>query len=315
VRILVAGGTGFLGSNLCSRLLDLGHEVIGLDNEQTSDPHNLGLLLSKPNFTYINQDIKIPLSISVDAIFNLACPASPRHYQRDPIDTFLTSIIGSKNLLDLAVKNSCLVLQASTSEIYGDPQVSPQSEEYWGNVNTFGIRSCYDEGKRGAETLFHDYHKSFGVNTRVARIFNTYGPNMALNDGRVVSNFIFQALNNLPLTVYGDGSQVRSFCYVSDLIDGLIKLLFAEGIYQPINLGNPQPITMIALANKIISLTSSRSVLIHERLPENDPATRIPQISKAVEFLDWNPEINLEYGLNLTIEYFRERIRKGFIES
>jgi UDP-glucuronate decarboxylase len=304
MKILVAGGLGFIGSNLCQRLLDLDYQVICLDNGITGSENNIRTLLSNPNFFFIKHDVKDPLELKIDGIFNLACPASPPKYQKDPVDTFLTSILGSKNLLDLAMTNECAILQASTSEIYGDPEVLIQHEEYWGNVNSFGVRSCYDEGKRGAETLFHDYNKMYLVDTKVARIFNTYGPNMDISDGRVVSNFINQALENKPLEIYGDGQQIRSFCYVSDLIDGLLKLFFSSKLHDPVNLGNPQPVTMLELAKEIIHLTDSRSNFIFTQLPSNDPRIRIPSIEKAKKLLDWSPTIDRRAGLIRTIEYF-----------
>lgn len=311
MRILVAGGAGFLGSHLCRYLLEAGYEVVCLDNNLTSSLSNVDSLLLNRNFTFINHDVKSPIEIKVDGIFNLACPASPKHYQTNPIDTFLTSILGARNLLELALKNSCAVLQVSTSEVYGDPQISPQHEDYWGNVNPFGIRSCYDEGKRGAETLFHDYNQILGANTRIARVFNTYGPNMAIDDGRVVSNFIVQALTNLPLTVFGDGSQVRSFCYVSDLIDGLVKLFFAENVHQPINLGNPDSVSIIELAKQIIQLTSSQSSIHFENLPQDDPVTRIPNAEKAKNLLGWEPNVNRLVGLKSTINYFKDELHRN----
>jgi UDP-glucuronate decarboxylase len=309
MRLLVSGGSGFLGSNLIGNLLDSGHHVICVDNGITGDVRNIEPFFANKNFSYLVHDVKIPISIDVDGIFNLACPASPPKYQDDPVDTFMTSILGAKNLLDLAQKQSCVILQASTSEIYGDPEISPQPEEYWGHVNPFGIRSCYDEGKRGAETLFHDYNRSYGTDTRIARIFNTYGPNMTVDDGRVVSNFIVQAITNTSLTVYGDGLQVRSLCYVSDLVEGLIRLFFADKLHSPVNLGNPEPISMVDLAREIISLSDSKSNLIFGDLPQDDPRIRIPQISKAKNLLGWEPTTNRESGLKQTIAYFTQQLK------
>jgi UDP-glucuronate decarboxylase len=308
MKILVAGGSGFLGSHLCEKLLLGGHEVVCLDNGMTGRLANIESFLLNPSFSFINHDIKDSIDLELDGIFNLACPASPPKYQRNPVDTFMTSILGSKNLLELAIRNSCVILQASTSEVYGDPEVNPQIEDYWGNVNSFGMRSCYDEGKRGAETLFHDFYSQFGADIRVARIFNTYGPKMSRDDGRVVSNFINQALRNQPITVYGNGDQVRSLCYVSDLIEGLIRLFFTPGVHRPINLGNPQPVTMFELANEIIALCESRSEIVHRELPPDDPKTRIPDIQRAQLLLDWTPTINRGEGLEKTINYFKFKL-------
>ena len=259
MKILVTGGAGFLGSHLCKKLLELNHEVIALDNFYTGFKKNINELLIYEKFNFIEHDITLPISMKVDAIFNLACPASPEKYQKDPVKTMKTSVLGSINMLELALQNNARILQSSTSEIYGDPKISPQVESYWGNVNPIGIRSCYDEGKRAAETIFNDYHSQYNVDIRIARIFNTYGPNMSANDGRVVSNFIVQALENKNLTVYGTGNQTRSFCYVDDLIDGLISLFQADKLHFPINLGNPDPINMLDLANEIIKLSESNS--------------------------------------------------------
>ncbi len=305
MKLLVTGGAGFLGSHLTERLLGLGHEVICLDNFFTGSRKNVDHLLENPNFTLVEQDVATPLDIAVDGIFNLACPASPIHYQLNPVETLRTNVLGGIAMLDLALKNNARVLQASTSEIYGEPNVSPQSEVYWGNVNPIGIRACYDEGKRAVETLFFDYHRQFGVDIRVARIFNTYGTRMAINDGRVVSNFIVQALRGDDITIYGDGSQTRSFCYVDDLISGLVALFFAEDIQLPINLGNPEPMTMIELANEIIALTGSESTLVFKPLPSDDPTSREPDIRQAKEKLAWQPEVSRADGLKNTVDYFR----------
>jgi UDP-glucuronate decarboxylase len=305
MRLLVTGGAGFLGSHLCERLLSEGHEVICLDNYYTGSRQNIEHLFPNPRFEVLRHDITFPTFLEVDGIFNLACPASPIHYQRDPVQTMKTNVSGAINVLGLAKRLNVRVFQASTSEIYGDPQVSPQPETYWGNVNSIGIRACYDEGKRAAETLFFDYHRQYGVDIRVARIFNTFGPRMAKKDGRVVSNFINQALSNENITIYGDGNQTRSFCYVDDLIDGFIKLFFSENIHEPINLGNPQPITMQQLASEIIQMTGSISKISYEELPSDDPKDREPDISKAAELLNWIPKTDRSVGLKRTIEYFR----------
>jgi len=305
MRILVTGGSGFLGSHLSERLLDLGHEVLVADNFYTGSKANVSHLLENPNFDLIRHDVTFPLYVEVDGIFNLACPASPVHYQRNPVQTFKTSVHGAINMLGLAKRTGARFLQASTSEIYGDPTISPQTEEYWGNVNPIGIRSCYDEGKRAAETLTFDYHRQFGLDIRVARIFNTYGPRMAPDDGRVVSNFIVQALQGRPLTVYGDGLQTRSFCYVSDLIEGLVRLFFTEEIHEPINLGNPAPINMKELAQQVISLTGSNSKIEYLGLPQDDPKQREPNISRAKSLLGWAPNVDRGDGLRKTVEYFK----------
>jgi UDP-glucuronate decarboxylase len=310
MKILVTGGAGFLGSHLCERLLELDHEVICVDNFYTGAKRNIEHLLSNTNFEVIRHDVTFPLYLEVDGIFNLACPASPIHYQRNPVQTFKTSVHGAINILGLAKRTHARVLQASTSEVYGDPQVSPQPESYWGNTNPIGIRACYDEGKRAAETLFLDYYRQYGVDIRIARIFNTYGPRMALGDGRVVSNFIVQALKNEDLTIYGDGNQIRSFCYVDDLIRGLISLFFTEEIHEPINLGNPSPINMIDLANEIISITKSKSMIVFRPLPSDDPITREPDGRKAKEMLGWEPKISREIGLRKTITYFEKELSK-----
>jgi len=305
MRILVTGGAGFLGSHLCERLLSDGHDVISLDNYYTGSRKNLEHLLSNPKFEAVRHDITFPTYLEVDGIFNLACPASPVHYQKDPVQTMKTNVSGAINVLGLAKRLNVRVFQASTSEIYGDPQISPQVESYWGNVNSIGIRACYDEGKRAAETLFFDYHRQYGVDIRVARIFNTFGPRMAKNDGRVVSNFILQAMADEDITIYGDGSQTRSFCFVDDLIDGFIKLFFSEAIHVPVNLGNPQPITMNQLASEIISLLGSESQISFKPLPGDDPKDREPDISRAEGLLGWKPKVDRTLGLQKTIEYFQ----------
>jgi UDP-glucuronate decarboxylase len=305
MRILVTGGAGFLGSHLCEKLLALGHSILCVDNFYTGNQKNIEHLRDYREFELMRHDVTFPLYVEVDGIFNLACPASPVHYQRNPVQTFKTSVHGAINMLGLAKRTGARFFQASTSEIYGDPTITPQPEEYWGNVNPIGIRSCYDEGKRAAETLTFDYHHQFGLDIRVARIFNTYGPRMDLNDGRVVSNFIVQALRGEPITIYGDGTQTRSFCYVDDLIEGFTKLFFTEKIYQPINLGNPEPISMISLADEIISLTGSPSKIVLHPLPKDDPKRREPLIEKARQLLNWNPNIDRRSGLKKTIEYFK----------
>lgn len=308
MKILVTGGAGFLGSHLSEKLLSLGHEVICVDNFFTGAKRNVEHLLGNKKFEVIRHDVTFPLYLEIDGIFNLACPASPVHYQRNPVQTLKTSVHGAINILGLAKRTGARVLQASTSEVYGDPNISPQPETYWGNVNPIGMRSCYDEGKRAAETLFFDYHRQYGVDIRVARIFNTYGPRMAMNDGRVVSNFIVQALKNEDITVYGDGSQVRSFCYVDDLIEGLISLFFMDGIYEPINLGNPMPITMADLAAEIVAMTNSKSRIVFHPLPSDDPLTREPDSSKAKQILGWEPMVSREIGLRRTVEYFKREL-------
>ncbi len=307
-RILVTGGAGFLGSHLCKRLLNEGNEVLCLDNFYTGNKENIIELMSNPYFEVIRHDITFPVYLEVDQIYNLACPASPIYYQRHPIQTNKTSISGAINVLGLAKRLKIRVLQASTSEIYGDPTVHPQTEDYWGNVNCTGIRSCYDEGKRCAETLFFDYHREVGVDIRVARIFNTYGPNMAINDGRVVSNFIVQTLSGKDITIYGDGSQTRSLCYVDDLIDGLIKLMNTESVHQPINLGNPQERSIKQLAEEIIELTKSQSTIIYKELPEDDPMQRCPNIDRAKQLINWKPEIDFIDGIEKTIQYFKNKL-------
>ena len=304
--IMVAGGAGFLGSHLCEKLLNAGNLVICVDNLFTGNKENIAHLITNPYFEFIRHDVCFPLYVEVDEIYNLACPASPVHYQHDPIQTTKTSILGAYNLLGLAKRTGAKILQASTSEIYGNPKEHPQREEYWGNVNPIGIRSCYDEGKRAAETLFFDYHRQHKVHIKVARIFNTYGPRMAVNDGRVVSNFIVQALKGNDITVYGDGMQTRSFCYVDDLVFGLIALMGSKNsITGPINLGNPREFNMLELAEKVIAETNSSSKLVFKPLPGDDPKKRQPDITRAQVFLDWNPEITLEDGLVNTVKYFK----------
>ncbi|GAB4291845.1 MAG: SDR family oxidoreductase [Thiohalomonadaceae bacterium] len=304
-RILITGGAGFLGSHLCERLLAEGNDVICLDNFFTGTRDNIQHLLENPNFEVLRHDVTQPLYIEVDEIYNLACPASPPHYQRDPIHTMKTSVIGALNMLGLAKRTGARIFQASTSEVYGDPEVHPQPESYWGHVNPNGIRSCYDEGKRCAETLFFDYQREHDVKIKVARIFNTYGPRMHPNDGRVVSNFIIQALKGEDITVYGEGQQTRSFCYVSDLIEVFVRLMNSpDHITGPINTGNPGEFTILELAQKVITLTGSRSRLIHLPLPQDDPRQRKPDITLAQEQLGWEPRIKLEDGLRPTIEYF-----------
>ncbi len=309
-RILVTGGAGFLGSHLCRRLLESGADVICLDNFFTGTRDNVIDLLANPHFELMRHDVTFPLYVEVDEIYNLACPASPIHYQHDPVQTTKTSVHGAINMLGLAKRTRARILQASTSEVYGDPQVHPQKEDYWGHVNPIGPRSCYDEGKRCAETLFFDYYRQHQLRIKVARIFNTYGPNMHPNDGRVVSNFIMQALRGEPITLYGDGSQTRSFCYVQDLVDGLIKLMHSgEEITGPINLGNPNEFTIKQLAELIIEITNSKSTLEYKPLPTDDPLQRQPDISLAKNTLEWEPRIQLRQGLKMTIEYFRASIR------
>lgn len=307
-RVLVTGGAGFLGSHLCKRLLEEGNEVLCLDNFYTGSKDNIIDLLNDPYFEVVRHDITFPVYLEVDQIYNLACPASPVYYQRYPIQTTKTSISGAINVLGLAKRLKIRVLQASTSEIYGDPTVHPQTEDYWGNVNCTGIRSCYDEGKRAAETLFFDYHRELGLDIRVARIFNTYGPHMAINDGRVVSNFIVQALTNQNITIYGKGEQTRSLCYVEDLIEGLIKLMNTPDVHQPVNLGNPQERSIRELAEYILQFTNSKSELVYKPLPEDDPMQRCPDITRARELLGWKPQIDFVEGIDRTIEYFKTRV-------
>lgn len=305
MRILVTGGAGFIGSHLCKYLLEKGEEVICLDNFFTGNKNNIKSLLNNPNFEIIRHDIIQPIYLEVDKIYNLACPASPVHYQWDPIKTLLTSTVGMYNMLGIAKRCKAKILQASTSEVYGDPLEHPQNEAYFGNVNCLGNRGCYDEGKRIAETFMLDYHKENKVDIRIVRIFNTYGPNMAKNDGRVISNFIVQAINNEPITVYGNGMQTRSFCYVSDLIEGIYKMMNYPDYPGPINLGNPEEMTILDLAKKIIKLTNSKSEMVFNSLPEGDPKIRKPDITKAKTLLNWQPKISLDDGLKKTIEYFK----------
>jgi UDP-glucuronate decarboxylase len=306
-KILVTGGAGFLGSHLCEKLVYRGHHVLCVDNYFTGSYKNIRHLYDAKNFEIIRQDICFPLYVEVDEIYNLACPASPVHYQHDPIQTMKTSILGAYNMLGLAKRTGAKILQASTSEVYGDPLIHPQIEEYWGNVNPIGVRSCYDEGKRAAETLFVDYTRKHNIDTKIVRIFNTYGPRMALNDGRVVSNFITQALKGEDITIYGNGSQTRSFCFVLDLIDGIMKMMDSN-IMGPINLGNPNEFTMLELAEKVIELTESKSRIIFWELPEDDPKQRQPDITKAKTSLDWEPKIQLQDGLIQTINYFKNTL-------
>jgi UDP-glucuronate decarboxylase len=304
-KILVTGGAGFLGSHLCEKLLQQNGDVMCLDNYFTGSKSNIVHLLNRPYFESIRHDVTSPISLEVDEIYNLACPASPVHYQFDPVQTTKTSVLGAINMLGLAKRTGAKILQASTSEVYGDPEVHPQVEGYFGSVNPVGIRACYDEGKRCAETLFFDYYRQHAVPIKVARIFNTYGPRMHPNDGRVVSNFIVRALRGLPIEIYGDGNQTRSFCYVDDLVDGLVKLMATDqDCTGPINLGNPVEFTMIELAKLIISMTNSKSLLVFKPLPQDDPARRRPCIGMAREKLDWSPRISLENGLDKTISYF-----------
>jgi len=306
MRILVTGGAGFLGSHLSDRLLSDGHEVIAVDNFFTGNKRNVWHLSDNKNFELIRHDVTFPLYLEVDAIYNLASPASPIHYQRDPVQTTKTSVLGAINMLGLAKRLGVRIFQASTSEVYGDPEIHPQPESYWGRVNPIGPRACYDEGKRAAETLFFDYHRQHGMPIRVARIFNTYGPRMAPDDGRVVSNFVLQALRGEPLTIYGDGSQTRSFCYVSDLIDGFVRLMDNDkGLVGPVNLGNPGEFTMKELADAVIDVTGSKSTIEQKPLPQDDPKQRQPDISLAKKELGWEPTIQLREGLEKTVEYFR----------
>lgn len=305
-RILVTGGAGFLGSHLCEALLDREEDIICIDNFFSGSKDNIRHLFSLPYFELIRHDIIHPILVEVDRIYHLACPASPIHYQYNAIKTIKTNVMGTINMLGLAKRTKARILLASTSEVYGSPKVHPQPENYWGNVNPIGIRSCYDEGKRVAETLMMDYHRQNDVDVKIARIFNTYGPRMAIDDGRVVSNFIIQALRREPLTVYGDGSQTRSFCYVSDLVEGLIALMRVDDFIGPVNLGNPDEFTILALAKKILELTSSSSRIVHKPIPEDDPPRRCPDISSAKAKLNWTPKVGIEEGLVKTIAYFKE---------
>ena len=305
MKVLVTGGAGFLGSHLCEKLLDSGHEVLCVDNLFTGSKENIKHLLTNPNFEFLRHDVTFPLYVEVDQIYNLACPASPKHYQSDPTQTTKTSVIGAINMLGLAKRTGARILQASTSEVYGDPEVHPQPEEYWGKVNPIGIRSCYDEGKRCAETLFFDYHRQHGVEIKVMRIFNTYGPRMDKNDGRVVSNFIVQALQGADITIYGDGTQTRSFCYVDDLIIGMIALMNSpKEIVGPMNIGNPNEFSISELVTEVVTQTKSKSKVIRLPLPEDDPRQRQPDITKAKTILGWSPKTELQEGLQKTIHYF-----------
>ena len=304
-KILITGGAGFIGSHLCRRLLEQGKKVICLDNMFTGSYNNISICFNNKNFEFINRDVALPLELDVDAIFNLACPASPIHYQYDPVMTTQTSFMGAMNVLEMARKNGAKVLQASTSEVYGDPLEHPQCENYWGNVNPIGPRACYDEGKRVAETLFADYRRRYGTDTKIVRIFNTYGPNMAEKDGRVVSNFIVQALRNQDITVYGSGSQTRSFCYVDDLVSGLIAMMERDNLFGPVNLGNPCEISIAELAKQIIEMTGSASKIVYRELPDDDPVRRKPDISLAKTELSWSPTVGIEDGLKRTIDYFK----------
>jgi UDP-glucuronate decarboxylase len=311
MNILLTGAAGFLGSHLTAKLLDSGHKVTGLDDLSTGSLVNLSEALKNPNFTFVERDVRNPFSLKVDAILNFACPASPKNYQLDPVRTIETSFLGIVNILHLAKEAGARIIQASTSEVYGDPIVSPQPESYWGNVNPIGIRSCYDEGKRAAETLCFDYKRQYGVDSRVVRIFNTYGPNMAVGDGRVVSNFIVQALLGAPITIYGDGSQTRSFCFVSDLVEGIYKMLeFEEPLDSPINLGNPGEFSMLELAENVIRITKSKSKIVFEALPQDDPRQRKPDITLAKEKFDWQPKVDLEEGLEITAKYFTQELAR-----
>jgi UDP-glucuronate decarboxylase len=311
MRILVTGGAGFIGSHLCERLLGEGHEVLCLDNFFTGRRENILNLLDNPRFELIRHDVIEPILLEVDQIYNLACPASPIHYQYNPVKTVKTSVMGMINMLGLAKRVRARILQASTSEVYGDPLVHPQPESYWGNVNPIGVRSCYDEGKRLAETLMMDYHRQNNVDTRIARIFNTYGPRMLEDDGRVVSNFIVQALRGEPLTLYGEGQQTRSFCYVTDLLEGLIRLMNTDGLHEPVNLGNPGEFTIKQLSDEVIRICGSSSGTKHLPLPMDDPKQRKPDISQAKARLGWEPTIPLREGLEKTVTYFRERMNTG----
>lgn len=312
-RVLVTGGAGFIGSHLVERLLGQNHEVLCLDNYFTGSKTNLDHLRDHPRLELIRHDVVTSIMLEVDQIYHLACPASPVHYQYNPVKTIKTNVLGTLNMLGLAKRVKARILLASTSEIYGDPQVHPQKEEYWGNVNCIGVRSCYDEGKRVAETLMLDYHRQNGVDIRIARIFNTFGPRMAINDGRVVSNFIVQALTGGEITIYGQGQQTRSFCYVSDLVEALVRLMNQPGVHDPVNLGNPDEFTILELATMIRSLANSASAFSHRPLPPDDPGRRRPDISRARELLGWQPTISLEQGLKLTIPYFAEKLeQKGY---
>ena len=305
MRILITGGAGFLGSHLADRLLEDGHEIICMDNLFTGSKRNIAHLMQNPSFEFLRHDVTDPFKLEVDQVYNLACPASPVHYQYNAIKTIKTSVMGAINCLGLAKRVNARVLQASTSEVYGDPEVHPQPESYWGSVNPIGIRSCYDEGKRCAETLFFDYHRQNGVDIRIVRIFNTYGPRMSPQDGRVVSNFIVQALRGEDITIFGDGSQTRSFCYYSDLIDGFVRLMEQDKLVGPVNIGNPGEFTMLELAEKVMHLTGTQSRIVHEALPEDDPKQRQPDIELAKTELGWEPRVSLDEGLVETIDHFR----------
>ena len=308
-RVLVTGGSGFIGSHLCTRLIDSGCDVLCLDNLYSGEKDNIAHLLDSPYFEFVRHDVTFPFYAEIDEIYNLACPASPIHYQRDPVQTTKTSVHGAINMLGLAKRTGAKILQASTSEVYGDPEIHPQTEDYWGNVNPLGIRSCYDEGKRCAETLFMDYHRQHQVKAKIVRIFNTYGPRMHPNDGRVVSNFIVQALQGQDITIYGDGSQTRSFCYVDDLVTGLILMMESDNsVTGPINLGNPVEQTIKELATQINAMVGSKSKIIFKDIPQDDPKRRKPDISQAKRLLGWSPVCELEYGLNETINYFRSQL-------
>ena len=311
MRMLVTGGAGFIGSHLCERLLNDGHDVVCLDNFFTGSKRNISHLQDSHSFELIRHDVTQPILLEVDRIFNLACPASPIHYQYNPVKTTKTSVMGAINMLGLAKRVKARILQASTSEVYGDPQVHPQTESYWGNVNTLGIRSCYDEGKRVAETLMMDYHRQNNVDVRIVRIFNTYGPKMAENDGRVVSNFILQALKGEDITVYGKGEQTRSFCFVSDLVEGMLRMMDCPGFTGPVNLGNPTETTILEFAEKIIALTGSRSRIVFKPLPADDPKQRQPDITLAKEMLGWEPKVAVDDGLKQTIQYFSSVLATG----
>jgi len=310
MRILVTGGAGFIGSFLCESLLDEGHEVICLYNLFSGFRRNIQPFRTNPSFEFIRHDVVEPILLEVDQIYNLACPASPVHYQYNPVKTVKTNVMGTINMLGMAKRVKARILQASTSEVYGDPQVHPQPEEYWGNVNPVGSRSCYDEGKRVAETLMMDYHCQNGVDIRIARIFNTYGPRMSIDDGRVVSNLIVQALRGEPMTVYGDGSQTRSFCYVSDLVRGLRKLMDQEDVHRPVNLGNPVEVSILTFAERVREQTGTASQIRFEPLPSDDPVRRRPEIAQARKLLDWEPEVELEEGLRLTVDYFDDLLHE-----
>jgi UDP-glucuronate decarboxylase len=309
-RILITGGAGFIGSHLVESLLGQGHEVLCLDNYFTGSKANLLHLREQPRLEIIRHDVVNPIMLEVDQIYHLACPASPVHYQYNPVKTIKTNVLGTLNMLGLAKRVKARILVTSTSEVYGDPGVHPQPESYWGNVNPIGLRSCYDEGKRVAETLMMDYHRQNGVDTRIARVFNTFGPRMALDDGRVVSNFIVQALTGRDITVYGQGQQTRSFCYVSDLVEGLVRLMRAEGVSEPVNLGNPGEFTIMALAQKIMELIDTPAAIIYRDLPPDDPGRRRPDITRARQLLDWQPTVSLEAGLKETIPYFVRRLEQ-----